>query len=396
MTTDLKRTLASLAARSVNYADADRVIRAVRRRRRRRAMITAPVFAVVTAVAAAVGLGAVAPTHTTRPPTVPAEFALPPTISVPANAPLLPSDRPVGRAVAAYRECLTGCPTYLVMGNGRQYRIDVTPVKSTNPIPNNWVEISPDGRWLAVTTGGITMSIRDLLGTAVTPVKLVDVSGWSPNGQFVMGSTYRGPVVLDATTGSVITSADAIAVTDEGEAAQIDNPAREGPNESAPYLLVQWMPFNETDRVNAQALLHKGESVALSSTWPVPDGTSGQSQWGAAASPQGQLAVSVYNTHIHGTKATNVWWTRTAVLIGSLAKATVTRRVALPAGSGAPFFYQEQLTYSTQSGPDAPIVLHAETPSGFVPVTRLPAKSEYVIAGMQLPTLGPAYLQPWQ
>ncbi|WP_214324466.1 hypothetical protein [Nonomuraea sediminis] len=144
-----------------NYADAGKVIRLRSRRRTRRALAAGSIAALVV-----VG-GVAVQQRLSRPPAVTATVASPaidppaetptvvsPVIDPPAAARSLPPGKVGARGVLVYAACQYGCPTYLVLADGRQYELDERIVD---------LSLSPDGRWLGHHTEN-GYELRDLLG----------------------------------------------------------------------------------------------------------------------------------------------------------------------------------------------------------------------------------------
>lgn len=176
--------LQEAAAGARNYADSSRAIATARRRRASR---TAGAAVVVVAVMALVLRGAwTRMRHQPQPPAAPARThpAYPPQISPPENAEFLPADRAVGAASFLYSPCLDvdRCPEYLVMPDGRQYRMP--PVAGRTHSTSTY-SLSPDGRYLGWDAGG-RYRIRDLESDSVRDVDVpgkgreLSAAGWSP------------------------------------------------------------------------------------------------------------------------------------------------------------------------------------------------------------------------
>src|SRR5262249_28734173 len=119
----------------------------------------------------------------------------------PPGTPDLPSDHGVGPAVIAYRSCSGSCPGYLMLADGAQYRLRLP---SMTACCASWAEaardlpvsLSPDGRWLAVSTGHEVL-LRDLITTDARTIPLDDIVAWSPNDRFVLGGCVHGRCRLD-------------------------------------------------------------------------------------------------------------------------------------------------------------------------------------------------------
>ncbi|WP_214413828.1 hypothetical protein [Sphaerisporangium fuscum] len=138
-----------------DYADADRVLRVVRRRR---AVRTAAGAAFAALVIAGFGLQSlVRPSGDTI-------VAVPAMSASPASYPALPAQGPVGQGAAVYTPCRDGCPTLLALADGRQYLLGAHTVTP----PGN-ITLSPDGRWLGRPTEN-GYELRDLLGDTVRRV----------------------------------------------------------------------------------------------------------------------------------------------------------------------------------------------------------------------------------
>jgi hypothetical protein len=173
----LKDLLDDVAEQAKPYDLTDRAL-AVARRRRRLARV-APV-----ALAAAIAIGVAMvwlPLHRSDTGGDGAATVswLPDRITVPKNAPPLPTDHGVAPASVVY---LTGDKTVLVTEDGRQYQL-----------PREWTGcvrgVSPDGRWLAIDYPGDKVLLRDLSGTGQLEIAVGDAGvatqgSWSADGRW--------------------------------------------------------------------------------------------------------------------------------------------------------------------------------------------------------------------
>ncbi|WP_283132799.1 hypothetical protein [Rhizohabitans arisaemae] len=157
MTTPLNRVYRELEQDARDYADPDRALAALRRRRTRRGL-TAASLAIV------IGVGGVV-LHERAP--TPANLAVPAlqppgVIEPPGNAVALPAGTAVGRGVLIYSPC-RNCANFLVTADGRQYRLDSTPASGN-------FTLSPDGRYLGMPVGENYRSF-DLIGGGTADIR---------------------------------------------------------------------------------------------------------------------------------------------------------------------------------------------------------------------------------
>ncbi len=184
MTEKLRAVLTETAEQAGSYADADRSIAMMRRRRARRLAIAAP-LAVVTAVSG-VFLGS----QLLRPPgpdgvevaVTPAAF--PSAVSAPSAPKRLP-DTAVGAASFIYSLCARDCGYFVVLPDGKQYAIS-----DDRTSPTKHFSLSPTGKWLAENTvDGVRFrdledrEARELLDTG--PGRS-EVWAWSPDGLWAL------------------------------------------------------------------------------------------------------------------------------------------------------------------------------------------------------------------
>src|SRR5687768_14178161 len=127
MSLDVERELTEMASRARQYADATSVLRTVKRRRRRQ--LGSVALAAVVVLVALVGVST--QLRPTARPTPAAEAIVPdlPLVVDPPTdaAPVLPTDRGVGRSALVYQAAPNG-PAYLVAPDGTQYRVPFTPL----------------------------------------------------------------------------------------------------------------------------------------------------------------------------------------------------------------------------------------------------------------------------
>lgn len=177
--TGLKEGLELIAADAKSYGDVDRAV--VTAYRRRRNTLVAAAVAVLVLVA---GTVAVAAPHLVGRHRV--EPAAPPTVTAPASAPALPSDRGVGRGVALYQPTTLG-PTWLYTADGHWYD---TGIQGAGEKGGAGPALSPDGRWLYRPAGNLTdpALIRDLSGTGQlhAPGAGNMLRGWSPDDRYAL------------------------------------------------------------------------------------------------------------------------------------------------------------------------------------------------------------------
>lgn len=109
--------------------------------------------------------------------------------------------------------------------------------------------------------------------------------------------------------------------------------------------------------------------------------------------PDNRIALTVFPTppaDVYPIPA--LYRTRVAVATGDATTGLVTRRAELLPGASAPFFLNGQLAFAAQDDRNDPITLYRITSdSGGVRLSVLPARAEYVIAGMNSTAVGEAY-----
>ncbi len=182
MTDRLRMLLTEAAEAAGTYVDAGHAVRAARRRRAGVAATgTVAVVLVILAGAAVVGL--------VNRPGPPAPAAGPPrypaTVSTPARAGDLPAGR-VGTAALIYAPCPLDCTPYLVLGDGRQYRL----AKAGRGEATATYTLSPDGRWLGYPTAG-GFELRNLAAGTVRRLSdsgpgESDVWAWAPDSTWCL------------------------------------------------------------------------------------------------------------------------------------------------------------------------------------------------------------------
>ncbi|GLW96383.1 hypothetical protein [Microtetraspora sp. NBRC 16547] len=206
---NLRDTYHQLEEEARDYADADRVLRVMRRRRAVRTAATVTFAALV--IAGGVGLqqsltGLSGNTITA----VPAASGS----ATPSSAyPALPARGPVGQGAAVYTPCRYACPTLLALADGRQYLLGAHTITP----PGN-ITLSPDGRWLGMPTAS-GYELRDLLGDTTRRIASPATGGagsayspwaWSADSRrLILGYHASGDVSaytdVDLTTGRATT-----------------------------------------------------------------------------------------------------------------------------------------------------------------------------------------------
>ncbi|MFG1710344.1 hypothetical protein ACFLIM_44965 [Nonomuraea sp. M3C6] len=200
----LRAAYRELELEARDYADPATVAATVRRRRARRATVTA-VLAMVT-VAGVVGYGPwrssqagpVTAVMTSATAEAAPGTAGPLTVRPPASASPLPEGTAGASGLLVYTSCTYGCPTYLVLADGRQRLLGEQTV-----FPPGNITLSPDGRWLGLPIGA-GYELRDLIGDAVhvidappksAPGAVYSPWAWSADGRrLVLGHHTSGDV----------------------------------------------------------------------------------------------------------------------------------------------------------------------------------------------------------
>lgn len=151
------------------------------------------------AVAGAIGVSIFVPRPDKPVPAPPAVPWLPADITAPnEEPPKLPADRAVGLGSVIYSPCEkpnepATCREYVITEDGAHYRIPWTSDKYGNE--DDSATLSPDGRWLGVTSKGEYV-LRDLTGTQTRTVSgraLVGLA-WSPDSRWlIIGPSGAGP-----------------------------------------------------------------------------------------------------------------------------------------------------------------------------------------------------------
>ncbi|WP_214104568.1 hypothetical protein [Acrocarpospora catenulata] len=200
---NLRDTYLQLERESRDYADADRALATLRRRRTVRqsagaAGLAAAGLVVATLLLQTGGNGG--------------EIAASPTLSV-ATTPgyaALPVSGPVGQGAAVYTPCRATCPTLLSLTDGREFALGPHTVT-----PSGNMTLSPDGRWLGLPTLA-GYQLRDLLGDTVVQVPAIGTGGafspwvWSADSRrLILGYHQSGDVSgylqVDLSTGKQTT-----------------------------------------------------------------------------------------------------------------------------------------------------------------------------------------------
>jgi WD40 repeat protein len=192
----IRDLLADAATEAVPYDVTDRAVRVARRQRR---LVRAAPFAAAALVL--LGVGATLPLRPAPPDdgaTSTAVSWLPRRLTPVTSPPPLPSG-PVAPAVLAYSRS-TSAPI-LRTEDGRSYGVPGEAVRG----------ISPDGRWLAYSSGG-TVKLRDLTGTTQRTLGKdaeTQLAAWSPDGgsvavqtRLAYDSVGADTTVVDLDTGS--------------------------------------------------------------------------------------------------------------------------------------------------------------------------------------------------
>lgn len=199
----LRTLLDDLADEAKPYDVVDRAVRGARRRRQWQRL--APVAAVlVVGLVATAGWASLRDGQEEAPAGPgPSQVVgwLPASITVPRKAPPpLPTRHGTGPAAAVYHQgnramTLSGdTGWYLVTPDGVQYSID---------LKYQVLGLSPDGRWLAMSTGNRTL-LRDLTGTQVRTVadSATETAFWSRNGRYLALFAGSEVTVLNLTLDS--------------------------------------------------------------------------------------------------------------------------------------------------------------------------------------------------
>jgi len=364
------------AAAAGNYADpALAIAAAVRGRLRRRLLPLVVILVVAGGVAVVVtrhGADRAGPAPLPKPSTA-SVVRLPEQVTEPPpGTPTLPTDRAVGRALIAYRSCARSCPAYLMLADRTQYRLTVPNLTGCcarwsavqRDLP---VSLSPTGRWLAISDGH-QVTLRDLLSTDSRTVPLTDIVAWSPTDQFMLGDCDAGlcRFGLNWQQGLAVANLAPVAIDDSGRLLTT----------SLGYLntAVQVDISNPTTSV----VITGGDLIRASEGFSSDDRSAPLVM---AFGPDGWYAIVAY-TLTSGRPS--------ALVLGNYRDNTVASRGDLPDGSGAPFFFGLEPTFPVQTRPADPVVLYGLAPGGLVARSSLPARAEFVVAGANLPSVGPA------
>lgn len=201
-TEELRAAYRELEREARSYADPAAAVTTARRRRTRMTATAAAAAVAVIVVGAGVGWDrGTSPTTETAAQMAPSGSARPSAplnISPPANASPLPGGGTGVSGLLLYTSCMHGCPTFVVLTDGRQYRLD----GQTAPPPGN-LTLSPDGRWLGMPTA-TGYELRDLVEGTVHRIAAPQKSRpnavyspwvWSADGRFlVLGHHASGDV----------------------------------------------------------------------------------------------------------------------------------------------------------------------------------------------------------
>jgi hypothetical protein len=185
---------------------ADATVAAVRRHRTRRRLGVTAVAALVLA-AGGVAYALPRPTTTVTPAQTPAvtvtptpSVDLPPVIVPRTDAPKLPAHGAVGLGVKTYTVAGAGdgpVTAFLLTADGNTYRIG-----PYGPPSQDYYRLSPDGRWLVRTHGGVghlsSTVLRDLTSDASYTLTGAAVT-WSADSRWVELIRFRNAVDLDLT-----------------------------------------------------------------------------------------------------------------------------------------------------------------------------------------------------
>lgn len=390
MTNGLRRGLAELAELAPDYADAGAAMAVARGRSRRRRIAASVAAILVVTLGIGVGTQRVRDAGLRPQPAIGTGtpvLTLPAVVTPPAHdVPPLPAGGPVGRAVLAYRLCARPCPTYLLMADGRQYRLDVPTVPNPAFLP---VSLSPQGRYLAIDESGGQTEIRDLLGTTVHRVSVDAVTGWSRNDRYALGDdalldlrTWRMSPVNRPPDLTYVAG-----VSDDGRIV-------ETVNENDPTVLgLATLSYPGTfNMIEATDLLGPDEIVAEDFTAGQSGGGSAGKDWNEVAfGPGDRMAVVVYSSRFRYTEDLSFQSPRRAILLGEARTGRLWQRVDLPAHAGAPFYLGDQPVFALQASRSAPIRLERVTAGGsIVSICELPPTADYIVAGMRGAVPGPA------
>ncbi|MEU8250040.1 hypothetical protein [Nonomuraea sp. NPDC048916] len=206
---NLRDTYHELEQEARDYADADRALRVLRRRR----IVRTAAGAALAALVIAGGVGLQQGLARTPGDTIVAVPATSGSAEPSPTHPALPANGPVGQGAAVYTPCRQACPTLLALADGRQY---VLGARTVNP-PGN-LTLSPDGRWLGMPTPS-GYELRDLLGDTTHRIPAPATGGtdsayspwaWSADSRrLILGYHASGKVGeytdVDLATGQITT-----------------------------------------------------------------------------------------------------------------------------------------------------------------------------------------------
>ncbi|HEX6870139.1 MAG TPA: hypothetical protein VF163_03490 [Micromonosporaceae bacterium] len=438
MTTELYQQLHVLAEEAPAPPASGEIIAAVRRRRRTRLVVTATAATLAVALVSVTALGvngwlrrfdgsAVAG-PSINPPATPwlwQPVLLPFDVRPPqGDVPVLPSDRPVGRASLVYRPCPT-CTAYLVRSGGEHFRLPVNqadaPPALNAPARGLDVTLSPDGRWLGIRTVRGYL-FRDLGGTRTFTVPVAYGYAWSGDSRWFSAEPERPdnsnvdsrgyglrvdlsdgtvlPVVAARDLAgvdfpSVVTNAGVVAGATFAEANDVGYTGQ-GPA-SERLRLVQLDPLTQVvnDRVvvDAGSVLEDGEMIRV-----FPAGSSGSDQPApgfselASGGTADRIVITVFKRTKVGDDRPGIGLARVGGVIASARDGAVLGRIKLQPGYGRPSLDGTAVVCSYQLDPAATIhVTRTYFDSGAQLVSELPAQAYYVLPGMAFGVSGPAY-----
>ena len=208
MNDHLRRAYRDLARDAQDYVNLEAVMRKAERRRAAPRWIGAAVAtaAVMVVAACLVRSGQGDPVASpSSDPSGSATASSAVAIKPPAQATDLPGSGSVGTAELAYGGCGRGCPTYLLLTDGRQFRIPNADADN----PTSGLTLSPDGKWFGSRVGGDYV-VRDLTGTArhVLPGPL-DPWAWSADSRWLLladhnDGTVKRYTLLDVLNGRTV------------------------------------------------------------------------------------------------------------------------------------------------------------------------------------------------
>jgi hypothetical protein len=402
MSMDLRRQLIELSQGARPAPDAEAILAKVRRRRRRQLVSSvAAAAAVLILVGVVTGLSWFDPDPAPSGP----PLRLSPFAVAPHDAPVLPSDRGIGRGALVYTTCYT-CPAFLVAADGSQYQlaeietarraVQGVLASGAASLP---VTLSPDGRWLGFheSVGGV--ALRDLSGTRVRHITWWPWA-WSLNGRFLFGQSPFGVglVELDLRTGREQTVSNDYhpllpVVEPDGNLLYSTTLCPE-PDDSLAFERLDLASGEKRFAFTVEAghlatgYLHPGETITPH--YRVAGGAQECGGQGYLDLGNGHLGVMVYEKPPADPPQPYVPEVIHAMLVVDMATGEIGARIELPHGAGFPHVIGDDLLYAVQMNVQAPTDLFRTGEPSPLLVARLPATGVLVPPGGYLGTSGPA------